>query len=471
MTITNRLTLCFQLALGLVLLGFSIVMYSLASWHLHAQADRHLGSAMDLLVAAIEVHPGDVEWEPLERRVTLGDSSDPAAVRWSLRDEMGHLIDCSANVTGVLWPDNRGDWRLLVCQLSAGVFDAKLISTESMEFASEPQPPLPEGRSAKRSRFILTVGLSNRPIDAELLTLAVALIVVSIVTWAIAAVWGRWLCRRALLPVRQMADTARGLQETPESNSLLAVPISNDELTDLGQAFNGLLGTLRESIERQGRFAGDASHQLRTPLTATQTAVDVALRRERTPAEYQRVLTIVQRRSRELTTIVETLLSLARHSSHNDTAREIIDLNQCCRDRVDAWRDHERASDLILQNSPDTVHVQSDSVLVAQVIDNLLDNACKYSEPGEGITIRVFREGCDAAITISDKGAGIPSQELSQVFEPFFRSSQARWNGHPGVGLGLTIASRFASLAAGRLEISSVEGQGSEIRLLFTALA
>src|SRR5262245_17452263 len=113
MTITNRLTLFFQLALGFVLVAFSVVLYLLASWHLHAQADRHLQASMDLLVAAIEVHPDDVEWEPLERKVTLGESTDAEVVRWTIHDEAGVLVDCSANVEGVPWPDSRGDWRLL----------------------------------------------------------------------------------------------------------------------------------------------------------------------------------------------------------------------------------------------------------------------------------------------------------------------------------------------------------------------
>ena len=122
MTITNRLTLYFQLALGLMLVAFSLALYCLASWYLHAQAERHLRASVDLLVAAIEIHPADVEWEPLERQVTLGDSTDSSAVRWTLRDEAGKLVDCSANIADLAWPDDTGNWRLLVSQLSAGQF-------------------------------------------------------------------------------------------------------------------------------------------------------------------------------------------------------------------------------------------------------------------------------------------------------------------------------------------------------------
>lgn len=471
MTITNRLTLFFQIALGLVLIGFSLALYSSVSWHLHSQADRHLRSAMDLLIAAIEVHSSDVEWEPLERNVTLGDSADPTAVRWTLRDESGQLVDCSANVSGVAWPDRRADWRLLASQLSAGQFRPTELDPQTLQPSAKRARPLPQDRSAKRSKFLLTVGLSNGPIRSELLALSIALFVISIAAWGVAGICAQGLCRRALRPVHEMAQTARRLQSIPDSDSLLSVPATNDELTDLGKAFNGLLETLRESIERQARFAGDASHQLRTPLTATQTAVDVALRRERSTAEYQRVLAIVQRRNRELTNIVETLLEMARQPSQDATQYEIIDLARCCRERVEAMVDHPRTADLRLQICDAPVLVPSDPVLVSQIIDNLLDNACKYSKAGTPVTVQVAREGRDAVISVVDQGNGIAAQELSQVFEPFFRSPQARWNGSPGIGLGLAIASRFALLAGGRLEVTSELGVGAKFRLLFPAPA
>lgn len=469
MTITNRLTLFFQLALGLVLVGFSLALYLLASWHLHSQAGRHLQASMDLLVAAIEVHPSDVEWEPLERQVTLGDGADPAAVRWTLRDENGQLVDCSANVAGVAWPDSQEDWRLLVSQLSAGKFQPSAIDRQKIAPPTVPPSPLPQNRSAKRSKFILTVGLSNGPIRAELLTLAIALVGISACAWIIAGMCARGLCRRALWPVHEMAQTARQLQANPDSDLLLSVAANNDEVTDLGNSFNGLLGTLRQSVERQAQFAGDASHQLRTPLTATQTAVDVALRHERSTAEYQRVLAIVQRRTRELTNIVETLLALARRPEQMSHSCEVIDLNQIGRERLALLSDSARANDLSILCSEHPVLVESDPVLVAQIIDNLLDNACKYSKEGKRIALQIFSNERKAIVSVSDDGDGIAAQELSQVFEPFFRSPQARWNGSQGIGLGLSIASRFAELAGGRLQVQSKLGVGSEFRLVFPA--
>lgn len=470
MTITNRLTLFFQLALGLVLVGFSLALYCLASWHLHAQCDRQLQAAMDLLVAAIEVHDVDVQWEPHERKVTLGDNSDQTAVRWTIRDEAGKLIDSSTNLADIAWPTQLVDWRILGSQVSAGQFVPVDIAPESLVQRDDaPAIQLPKQRDAQRSMFVMTVGLSNAPVNAELRALALTLVGVSLIAWLMAGIGARWLCRRALHPVHAMAQSARQLQTVPDSEDLLSVPTSNDELTDLGRSFNGLLGTLREAIERQARFAGDASHQLRTPLTATQTAVDVALRRERSPAEYQRVLTIVQRRSRELTTIVETLLALARHPDPNTVAVSEVDLNQACRERIDAWSDHLRAKDLRLLGDESRAKVKSNPILIAQIIDNLLDNACKYSEPGSPIVIRTSTNSSESTISIADQGLGIAAHERAQIFEPFFRSAQARWHGSAGVGLGLTIATRLAAIAGCRIELSSEVGSGSEFRLVFPA--
>jgi signal transduction histidine kinase len=471
MTITTRLALYFQLALGIVLIGFSLALYALASWHVYAQADRQLQAALDQLVAATEIHATDVEWEPLERKLMLGNASDPTQSRWTLRDEQGRLIDCSANATGLLWPSSRDQWLLLGCRLQAGHFAPLMIASHDIELATKVDPALPADRTALRTQFTITVGLDRAPLQRELLLLAVTLATISLAVWLTAAMWGRWVCRRALRPVRDMAATARNLQQLPDCDLVLNVPATNDELTELGTAFNAVLATLRASVEQQRRFAGDASHQLRTPLAVMQAAADVALRQQRSAEEYQRVLGVIQRRCQDLAKIVETLLALARHSGATELANlEVVNLNQVCQQRVDAWREGDRSGDLELKRGPRPVLVRSQPVLVGQVLDNLLDNALKYSSPGTTITIRVSRTEAQAVISVGDHGTGLSREELALACEPFFRSQQARSSDIAGAGLGLAIARRFAELAGCRLEAESKPGQGSEFRIVFSRL-
>lgn len=310
MSLTNRLSLFFLAALAAVLAGFSGILYLLAHRHLNAQADHRLDATMHTLAAAIEIHPGDVEWEPLERKVTLGNDPGADQVRWTVHDPAGRLIDCSANLER--GTDSAADpaapgWRVLARRVRAGHFDPEPVAGRDAPFEGrladafpEAQAPgsvaLPHDRTFHGDALVLTVAVAEGPVQATLAQLAGALAGVSGAIWLTAAVWGRWLCRRALRPIARMAASARSLRSEPGSGTFLDVDPTGDELEDLGRAFNDLLAALRESLERQRRFTGDASHQLRTPLTALLASVEVAGRKERTAAEYRRVLDVVRRR-------------------------------------------------------------------------------------------------------------------------------------------------------------------------------
>ena len=469
MSITNRLSIYLLLALGIALVGFSGSLYGVARWHLHAQTDRHLETGMHALIAAIEVHPLDVEWEPLERKLPIGLEPDLSAVRWSLHDEAGKLVDCSANLSPAELAQLHSQdpsWRVLIRRLRAGVFEPEFISPDSLTAGMTLPGNLPSDRTAVRQSFLLTVGLSEQPVAAALQNLALAMGSLSLLIWCAAGLSSRWLCRRALLPITRMADEARLLSKTPEDNTLLAIPNTHDEVADLGQAYNDLLAALRLTLEQQRRFAGDASHQLRTPLAAILAAVEVTLRHERNRSEYENTLQAVHRRGRELQGIVEALLLLTRlESSSAIPDVELIDLGKWCQSRLETWKAHSRFADIQI-HAEDGVKIKAQPLLLAQIFDNILDNALKYSELGTRVTIETKSVAQRALLSITDVGPGIPLAELSQIFAPFFRSQEARWQGKSGIGLGLTIAQRLSTALGGTLEVQSKAGTGSCFRLM-----
>lgn len=481
MSITNRLSLFFLAALGLVLAGFSLTLFLLADRHLHEQTDHRLDAAMQTLVAAIEVHPNDVEWEPLERRVTMGEDAALDQVRWTVHDLRGRLVDCSLNCEGTAGSKAERGWQLRVRRLRAGKFEAEPVEgrTEFVEgplgdgFAGEQLPGavvLPRDRSYHGDGLVLTVAVSQGPVRAILRQLGTALAGVSLVMWLTAAVWGRWLCRRALRPISEMAASARSIRQRPDAGAFLEVAPSRDELEDLGCAFNELLAGLRESLERQRRFAGDASHQLRTPLTAMLGQVEVALRKERTPAEYQRVLTILRRRGEQLHQIIESLLFLARAEAEAPVPDTVVfDLGEWCHSWLEGWQQHPRAADVEVRGGTRPVCVRTQPALLGQVLDNLLDNACKYSAAGTPVVVAVEGRGGEAILTVTDRGCGIEADEQPLIMQPFYRCRDARRLGKAGLGLGLTVAERLVLLLGGRLEVSSASGQGSTFRVILPA--
>ena len=250
-----------------------------------------------------------------------------------------------------------------------------------------------------------------------------------------------------------------------DADQRLPIPGTRDELDLLARSFNGLLDRLHQEFERQKRFAGDASHQLRTPLAALLGQLEVARRRERSVEEYRRVLDEVHGEAVRLRQIVESLLFMARAESEaGNPELEPVELVLWVRERLAGGPGGERAADLhakFTTEGPAWVLVQPQ--LLGQVLDNLLDNACKYSPAGTPITVEVGREGQSVILAVQDQGLGITAEDVAHVFEPFYRSVKSRRR--PGVGLGLAVVERIAAVFRGRIRVESEPGRGSRFVL------
>jgi signal transduction histidine kinase len=477
MSLASRLSAFFLGALAAVLMGFSATLYVLASNHLHGQADERLDAGLTVLAAAAEVGPRGLEWEPSERELGLGRDAGPDQIRWIVLDESGREVDRSANLEqGRLWPVKSpvsatgrfrdGDGRPWRTKSRHVMSPARRAST-SPEGAQGVSHIADENDSGPAHAGLnLVVFAPLAPTAAILRRLALTLTALSIALWVAAAVLGRRLCRRALAPLTRMALAAR---QATDPRARLPLPGTNDELEGLGRAFNGLLDRLHEALERQRRFSGDASHQLRTPLAGLLSQVDVALRRERTPQEYRRVLGVVRAKAAELRQIVESLLFLARAESESGRPElELVDLVPWTSAHLDGWSAHPRAGDIQLAyDGAGPLCTRAHPPLLSQLVDNLLENACKYSPPGTPIEIFLARERDLAVLAVQDQGRGLATEEQSKVFEPFYRTPDAQTRGQNGVGLGLAVAERIARVFGGALAVESTPGKGSrfEVRL------
>jgi signal transduction histidine kinase len=219
---------------------------------------------------------------------------------------------------------------------------------------------------------------------------------------------------------------------------------------------------LGESLERQQRFTGDASHQLRTPLTALQGQVDLALRQDRSPEDYRRVLTLVQSKTRHLRQIIDGLMFLSRADAEaRRPVLEGISLDGWLRDRLETWPDPRRSDVVYESEASEKCRVLAHPPLLGEMLNNLLDNAAKYSPPQTPITVRLSRNNGEVSFSVSNTGEGIAPVDLPNVFEPFFRSQDARLRGSQGIGLGLSVAARIAAVFGGRITAQSTPGKGA----------
>jgi heavy metal sensor kinase len=465
MSLNTRLSAFFLLTLALVLAGFSVSLYFLARTHLHRQAEERLRAALETLTAAAELETGGLEWEPQQHHLTLGQDAAEDQVRWTVHDpEEDRPVDRSPNL---------GDRDLSAPP--AGGRPARTHGPDgarwymaSRRLEAEAGVKLEPGR---HRALVLTVGVSLAPLGQTLRTLATALAGLSVGVWLAAALAGRFLARRALSPLTRMAAAARGMGAA-DLDERLPEPGTGDELDDLRRAFNGLLDRLGEAFERQRRFTGDASHQLRTPLTAMLGQIEVALRRDRPVEDYRRTLELAHGQASHLRKIVESLLFLTRADLDAEPGLlEQTDLATWLPAQLARWSEHVRAADLRTECScGDSLAVRVQPVLLGQLLDNLLENAFKYSEAGSPVTVTLARDGDAAVLSVRDAGRGIAADDLPHVFEPFYRSADARRLGRPGVGLGLAVVGRIAAAFGGEVRAESVPAGGSLFTLRLQAV-
>lgn len=473
MKLVTRVSSFFLAALALVLLANGVLLYSMQRQFLNQRFEQQLHAALHTLVAAVEVEDDDVKWEPSDHTISLGAHDGLDDIRWMVFSDEGRLVDRSHN--------------LMPAANAAGIEDAELverakapqhaspewIASTPWRFLDEslvaPHPKSPGERDSKEFAGVrVVVARSALDMRANLQQLNVLLWSLSGGTWLIAALVGRWYCRRALQPVSDMAAKARSV-EAADFHMRLPTTSSNDELSELGNAFNALLGRLHAAFKRQERFTSDAAHQLRTPLTVLMGEIDVALRRPRTDVEYRSALDRLRGQTLELHQMVEALLFLARSEpDRNLPGVETKDCRTWLELYSERWDDNPRWNDLSFSANEGLV-VATSWPLVAQLLDILIDNALKYSPAETRVRITMSRSYESLLIDVVDHGEGIDPKDHEAVFDPFIRTAEARRSGVVGTGLGLAICKGIVQALRGTIELASEAGKGSHFRIEIAA--
>ena len=226
---------------------------------------------------------------------------------------------------------------------------------------------------------------------------------------------------------------------------------------------------LRELDRLKDEFIALVSHELRTPLTSIHGYLELVLdggAGELAP-EQQQFLTVVERNSRRLMQLVGDLLFMAQvEAGKLALDLEEVDLRQVlaeCLEAVKPVADDKQIE--LVADLAETPSMLGDRSRLAQVLDNLISNALKFTPISGRVSIRVSRTGRDAVVEVADTGVGIPAEEQDRLFERFFRSSNATEQAIPGTGLGLTIAKTIVERHEGSIEIESVEGKGTTVRV------
>ena len=443
-----RLTLWYVGSLSLILLLFAFGVYELVAWNFQRQAEQQLAHALQ--EAADAYREGGDELAEIEHHGVV------TYFHLSAGDSLIHQSD---------------EWRRN--QLSTALISLAGDETRYFEAASgEPflvrKALVPDAVQP----LSVTVALNQRTAHESLRTLAWTLVVILPIAILLAAFGGHRLARRALAPVNAITAKARQITAA-RLEERLPVANADDEFGQLAVVFNEVLGRLQESFERLKRFTSDASHEMRTPLTAMRSVGEVALHNHLRPDHYREVIGSMLEEGDRLTQLLESLLVLARaDQGRSPLPQKTIDGSALAREAGELMRSLSEESEQTLVVEADApLMVQVEPNLLRQALVNLLDNAIKYTPAGGTIRLGTCLAPSDeVVIEISDTGPGVAPEHQCKVFDRFYRIDKARSRETGGAGLGLALAKSAVELNGGRIELASEPGKGSTFRVVLPGL-
>jgi two-component system, OmpR family, sensor kinase len=297
----------------------------------------------------------------------------------------------------------------------------------------------------------------RRPLSRQVILAAVVLSTVLL---------GSLLFARSLaVPLRRLTHVARAF-----GNGQLGARARlnrRDELGAVANAFDDMADRITALLHSQRELLANVSHELRTPLARIRVALDLAAEGD---AEAARdALANISTDWGDLDRLVEDVLAAARLDLGASVPgglplrRDQVSLTDLAHAASQRCQVVYPSEHLTLDLAPDVPTIEGDGALLRRVIDNLIDNARKYSEPGSPVTLRVRRDGTRVMLAVIDSGMGIDAADLPHIFTPFFRTDRSRTRKTGGVGLGLTLVRRIVTAHGGTVEVESVVGRGTEV--------
>lgn len=321
-------------------------------------------------------------------------------------------------------------------------------------------------------RYVVAVGLFTDQLDATLLRLRNLLVGVWFAALGLTALIGFSLASTALIPIRRITHQAAAIADGKFARRL-DPPAHDDEIGQMTQLLNHMLDRLHGALDANRRFAADASHELRGPLTAVLGEIDVTLKRDRQPAEYRDALARLRERLQVMSRLTEDLMLLVRAQENRlPTVGEVRVAELLHRVAAHASTGAAAVGVSLSVTAASDLVVYGDAGLLERVFDNLLHNGIQYNRDGGTVAITASlspREGewvtDRVVIAVRDTGTGIPAAERERVFERFYRVDSSRSRRTGGAGLGLAISREIVELFKGTIRVAEDNEPGATVEV------
>lgn len=280
---------------------------------------------------------------------------------------------------------------------------------------------------------------------------------------------GYVITRRALLPIEKIQQAASDIAASGDLSKRIDLDIEGgkDEIRQLAQTINGMFDKLEASFDAERQFTSDASHELRTPIAVIKAHCEYAREFAQTPEEFRESLEVIERHTDRATELISQLLFFARlHNSNHQAVLVRTNLSEIVSSIVDDLTILLEGDEKLDADIEENIFVTADKSLISRLVNNLIDNAFKYSGSKAHVRIVLRREGQEAKLTVTDNGIGISPENIQKIWSRFYQEDPSRTEtAENSFGLGLSMVQEIAHLHGGRMDVESVQGEGSSFTL------
>lgn len=278
----------------------------------------------------------------------------------------------------------------------------------------------------------------------------------------------RFLAGRSIKPIQEVTKTITRITKNNLKERVL-LPQNKDEIYVLSTSFNDLLERIENAIDRERQFTSDASHELRTPLATLRGTLEVLIRKDRTQQEYEDKIKYSLAEISRMTVILEQLLLLARLDTKiNKNESEFISLPTIVDESLTHNKSNIANKNLAVKFLFDeSQNLQVPNYYTQLIVNNIVNNAIKYSPENGRLTIQLSNENNHVVCTIEDEGIGIKKEDINHIYDNFFRSNSLNHKHISGNGLGLSIAKKGAEAIGAKLFIESEMEVGTKVTIKF----
>ncbi len=272
--------------------------------------------------------------------------------------------------------------------------------------------------------------------------------------------------RRNLEPLKNITDTVKDIQQVSDFKKRVPIPDGPNELTTLANAFNRLLQKIEGQIEKERMFASNASHELRTPITAFKGHLNLLKRwGKKDPKVLDQSIHALESEGNRMQRLIDQLLRLAQSDSPYIETRPIL-LNQVIKQANQELLENLKPLQVIQVKRDENIEIVGNSDQIRQIAIIFIENAIKFTDKTGEIELSIYGEENWGVFEIHDSGIGIQEEDLPHIFERFYRIDKARSRQTGGTGLGLSIAKEMIDQHKGHIEVQSAFGEGTTFKVM-----